>query len=133
MIIRTIAEIENTERDVFCPKGSFRSLRIALECDNLGYSVHKTIVNKGGPYHWHYKNHIESCYCISGRCRIKNLETNEEFDVFPDTIYILDKHDNHEVTALEKTVLISVFNPAITGQETHEKDGSYLIIKNNRC
>jgi L-ectoine synthase len=40
-------------------------------------------------------------------------------------MYALDKHDVHYVKALEDTVLISVFNPPVTGREVHDADGSY--------
>ena len=123
MNVRTIKEIENTDRDVFGE--GFRSLRIILEKDKMGFSLHKTIIPKGGPYNWHYKNHLESCYCIEGKGIITDLSTNEKFEVCPDSVYILDNHDNHTFEALEDTVLLSVFNPPITGSEIHDSDGSY--------
>lgn len=127
MKIRTIEEIENTDRDV---QGvGFRSLRLILAKDGMGFSFHKTIIPKGEPQHWHYKEHLESCYCIEGMGLITDLTTKEEFLIKPDMIYILDSHDNHTFQALEDTVLISVFNPPITGREIHNQDGSYETIK----
>lgn len=126
-IVRT-KDLEFTDRDVKFNAG--RSLRILLEKDNMGFSLHKTIIRKG-TYHWHYKNHLESCYCISGHGFIEDLNTGVSYEIFPDTTYVLDNHDNHEFTATEDTVLISVFNPPITGDEIHQKDGSYKLITNN--
>jgi len=123
MKIRTIKQLENTERHV---KGvGFDSIRVLLERDGMGFSLHKTIIPKGGPYNWHYKNHLEACYCIAGGGIIVNLDNGECHEIKPDTTYILDNHDNHTFEAIEDTVLISVFNPPVKGNEVHREDGSY--------
>lgn len=111
-----------------CVKGNgFESIRVLLEKDNMGFSLHKTIIPKGGPYRWHYKNHLEACYCISGLGELVDLETGYTYIIEPDSIYVLDKHDNHTFEALEDVVLISVFNPPVKGNEVHKKDGSYEV------
>ena len=51
--------------------------------------------------------------------------TGEEFEILPDTTYVLDKNDPHYFEAHEETVLICTFNPPLTGQEVHQEDGSY--------
>ncbi len=123
MKIRTIKEIENTERDVNFKEG--KSLRLLLAKDNMGFSVHKTIIPKGKKGHWHYKHHLEACYCIQGSGILTNLVTGEKHKIEVDTIYALDDNDNHTFEALEDVILISIFNPPVTGQEIHKKDGSY--------
>jgi L-ectoine synthase len=114
-----------TERDVKFSEG--RSIRMILKRDNMGYSFHKTIIPKGQKGLWHYKYHKESCYCIKGKGVLTNLETKEVFEINVGCIYLLDKHDKHTFEALEDVVLISVFNPPIKNNETHQKDGSYKI------
>jgi L-ectoine synthase len=115
----------DTEREVKCPRGGFVSLRALLAKDGMGFSLHKTIVPVGPPQHWHYKHHLEACYCIAGRGILTNYKTGEAFTIEPDSVYVLDKHDEHSFQALEEVVLISVFNPPVTGTEVHGEDGSY--------
>ncbi len=103
------------------------SQRFVLEDDNLGFAMMKTNVKQGGAYLWHYKNHLECCYCISGKGIIKNLETGESFEIKKDIAYLLDKHDKHEFTAITDCILISVFNPPLKGNEKHDKNGNYGI------
>jgi L-ectoine synthase len=125
MKIVRINQLLETEREV---KGEgFTSIRALLEKDNMGFSLHKTIIPKGGPYHWHYKHHLEACYCIKGKGEIIDLATGLKILITPDVVYVLDNHDNHTFEALEDTILISIFNPPIKGTETHKKDGSYSI------
>lgn len=126
MKIRTIKQIAGTDRDVQFTGGN--SLRLILKEDKMGYSFHKTIVPKGGPNHWHYKEHLESCFCISGHGILTDLKTGKVYDVLPDTIYILDNHDDHTFQAIEDTILISVFNPPLVGSESHDEFGNYKIL-----
>jgi len=123
MKVNRISEIEGTERDVKFTGGN--SQRVVLESDGLGFAVMKTNIKKGGPYHWHYPNHLEACYCISGEGVLRSLEDGAEHSIDVDSCYLLDEHDNHTFEALTDVVLISVFNPPLRGDETHDKNGQY--------
>jgi len=101
------------------------SNRILLKSDGMGYTMTKTVVEPGQKVFQHYKNHLESCLCISGHARLENAATGEIFNITPGVCYVLDKHDPHYFEAYEETVLICVFNPPLTGQEIHQEDGSY--------
>lgn len=109
------------------------STRMLTASDNMGFSVCKTVIPKGGPHHWHYKNHLEACYCIKGEGIITDLSTGNKHLILPDVMYVLDKNDDHTFEAIKDTVLISVFNPPLTGTETHDKYGNYAapIILNH--
>ena len=113
------------ERIIKCPKDGFISKRILVESDGVGFGMTKTLIPAGEQQFWHYKNHIESCYCVSGRGLLIDAETGDEHDIYPDVTYVLDNHDPHYFTALEDVVLICVFNPPLRGDEVHQEDGSY--------
>lgn len=116
-------DIINTERDV---KGiGFSSLRYLLEKDGMGFSLHKTIIPKGGPYFWHYKRHLEACFCISGIGELKNINNKSTYRIEPNTTYVLNNNDPHTFEAITDVILISIFNPPVTGKEIHKEDGSY--------
>jgi L-ectoine synthase len=127
MIIRKIKDIKNTDREVVFDCGMI-SNRIILKKDNIGFSLTKTVIPKGDWRFWHYKNHLEACYCVSGSGKIKNLETNEIYKIDKETTYILDKNEPHEFKAITDTVLLCVFNPPLVGQEKHGNDGSYKLL-----
>lgn len=118
--------LENTDREVKCPKGGFVSRRLLLESDGMGYTLTRTFIPKGDPQFWHYKNHLETCYCISGGGLLTHTRTNECFQIEPGMAYVLDDHDPHTFEATEDTVLICVFNPPLKGREVHGEDGSYV-------
>lgn len=103
------------------------SNRILLESDGMGYTMTKTVIEPNNKQFQHYKNHLESCYCVSGLATLTNAITGEEFEIKPDVTYVLDKNDPHYFEAHETTVLICVFNPPLKGQEIHQDDGSYAV------
>lgn len=102
------------------------SYRSVLKKDNVGFAMMKTVINKGGPYKWSYKNHQEACYCVSGEGYLEDLITGEISKIEPGVTYIVDKHQPHLFTALTEVVLISVFNPPLRGDETHDENGNYI-------
>ena len=102
------------------------SNRILLEEDGMGYTMTKTVISPdAGKVFQHYKNHLETCYCVRGRATLTNATTGEEFEIGPDVTYVLDKNDPHYFEAHEETVLICTFNPPLIGNEVHQEDGSY--------
>ena len=124
MKVINVKELEEG-RVVECPKGGFTSNRILLDKDNMGYTMTKTVIPVNGKQFWRYKNHLESCYCVKGRGELTNKETGETFEIKEDVTYVIDKGEAHYFEAFEEVVLICVFNPPLTGQEVHDKDGSY--------
>lgn len=125
MRVVSLKDIEGTAREVHCPHEGFISYRYLLEQDGMGFGLCKTVIPQGPPQHWHYKHHLEACFCVSGGGTLTNLRTGEWFTILPDRCYVLDKHDDHTFEALQDTVLISVFNPPLIGREVHDQTGSY--------
>ena len=126
MIVTSIDDVTGTDREVRCPQGGFTSFRLLLAKDGMGFSLHKTVIPKNPvPQHWHYKYHLEACFCVSGRGQLTRLSDRKTWDVGPGVLYALNDHDDHTFLAVEDTILISVFNPPVTGIEVHQADGSY--------
>ena len=125
MKVINLKDVIRARQAVECPKGGFVSDRYLLEKDNMGFGLCKTMIPRNEAQHWHYTNHLEACFCVSGMGILTNLETGDEFEIAPDVCYVLDNHDDHEFRAITDVVLISVFNPPLTGKEVHREDGSY--------
>jgi L-ectoine synthase len=127
MIVRDLNEARNTERHVFS-KG-WDSVRLLLRSDRMGFSFHITTIHAGAELLMHYKNHLESVYCLSGTGSIEDLATGETHAIRPGVVYALDKHDRHilRADADEPMVMACVFNPPVSGTEVHQDDGSYAL------
>lgn len=125
MIVRTLQEAERTERRVVSQ--GWESTRLALRNDNMGFSFHITTIYAGAQLPMHYKNHLESVYCISGTGSIEDCATGEVHPIAPGTLYLLDRHDRHILRADEEMKMACVFNPPLHGKEVHNADGAYEL------
>ncbi|MDR6263261.1 MULTISPECIES: ectoine synthase [Rhodobacterales] len=123
MIVRDIQDLKNTDKDV--KDAQWTSVRLLLADDNMGFSFHITNLEAGSEHTFHYKNHFESVYCMSGKGSITDLATGETHAIRPGVMYALDKHDKHTLRAEEELVMACCFNPPVTGTEVHREDGSY--------
>jgi len=124
MIVRSVDEMLGTDRDV---RGDgWANRRLLLRDDGLGYSLHDVLVDPDAELTLWYKHHFEACYCIGGEAEIEDLASGERKSISPGTVYALDRHDRHVIHAgAEGLRLVSVFNPPLSGRETHDADGSY--------
>lgn len=118
MFIRSRKDVETVEW------GGGTSERLLTAKDGMGFAVAHTVVRAGTESKLEYKNHLEACYCIAGSGEVEDTEGNI-YPITPGTIYVLDEHDPHYLRGGkdEDLVLVSVFNPAITGDEVHQLDG----------
>ena len=126
MKVRSLSDLEGTDRDVRAE--TWKSRRFVLADDKVGFSFNDTILYAGTRTHMHYKNHIESVYCIEGRAEIEDVKTGEVHEITPGTMYLLDEHDEHVLTVIEDVRMMCVFTPALTGREVHDEDGAYPLL-----
>jgi L-ectoine synthase len=123
MIVRTTDQITGTERDV--DAGTWRSKRIVLADDGVGFSYHETTIPAGAVNEFHYQHHIEAVWLVEGHGTLLNMETGETYQLGPGSMYLLDGHERHRVVASETLRMLCVFNPPVTGREVHDESGAY--------
>jgi L-ectoine synthase len=123
MIIRTLDEVTDTERDV--AGEGWRSRRLLLKRDAMGFSLHDTVVEAGWEKEMEYANHLEACYCIEGEGEVEDLATGERHPIVPGTVYALDAHDRNIMRVKADLRLVCVFNPALAGGEVHDESGAF--------
>lgn len=109
---------------------NWKSKRMLLQDDNMGFSFHMTTIYAGTETPIHYQNHLESVYCIAGEGEVELVETGEVFAISPGTLYALDQHDKHLLRASKEMTLACVFNPPLVGNEIHDENGVYPAAAN---
>ncbi len=123
MLIRRLDDITDTELDV--QGDGWRARRHFVRADGLGFSMSETLVDGGGEMNLWYKHHDEACFVIEGAAEITELDSGAVHRIGPGDAYA-PQHDRHTIRVLEPLRLVCVFNPALTGRETHDTDGSYF-------
>ncbi|CAN5638000.1 ectoine synthase [soil metagenome] len=123
MIVRTTEQITGTERDV--ADGAWRSKRIILSDDGVGFSFHETTIEANSVSEFHYQHHVEAVWVVAGSGTLTNHATGEQHPLLPGTMYLLDGHEPHRVTCTEQMRMLCVFNPPVTGREVHDETGAY--------
>lgn len=126
MIVRRLEDLIGTERDVEGP--TFRSRRLLLAGDRMGFSLHDTVLHAGTETHIWYRHHLEAVYCIEGEAEIVELPDGPTHRIEPGTMYALDGHEEHLLRALSDFRVVCVFTPPLTGREVHREDGSYPLL-----
>jgi L-ectoine synthase len=126
VIVRTLADVEGTDRDVAAP--TWRSRRLLLAGDGQAFSLHDTVIDAGTETTMWYRNHVEAVYCIEGKGMLDDLDSGQTYLLEPGTVYVLDGHERHRVSAISDLRMVCVFSPPCSGRETHDEDGSYPLL-----
>ncbi len=128
MIIRKLDEINGSDRDVTAENGNWRSRRLLLAKDGMGFSMHDTLIYGGTETYIHYANHLEAVYCIEGEGEIEDLDAGVTTQLEAGTLYALNGHERHYLRARETMRMVCVFNPPVTGREVHDENGVYPLL-----
>ncbi len=128
MIVRTTQEITDTDRDIEADNGNWRSKRIVLGGDLVGFSFHETTIKAGTVNEFHYANHVEAVWLVEGEGTLLDRETGEKYPLGPGSMYLLNGHERHTVTADTQMRMLCVFNPPVVGNETHDENGVYPLV-----
>lgn len=128
MLVKSLEEIIGS--DQVTSTDNWSSRRLLLSNDNMGFSLHDTVIRSGTETHIWYKNHLEAVYCIEGNGEIETVADGKVYPIKAGTIYALDQHDEHYLRGgSEDMRMVCVFNPPLTGNETHDKDGAYPLLQ----
>lgn len=123
MKVVRLQDTVGTDRDVDAP--TWRSRRLLLAGDRMGFSLHDTVIKAGTETPMCYRNHLEAVYCIEGRGEVELPELGVVHPIEPGTCYALDQHDRHILRAHTAMRMLCVFNPPVTGREVHDETGAY--------
>ena len=130
MIVKHLEDVLNTKDDI--DTATWNSRRLLLKKDGMGFSLHDTVIKAGTETLIWYRNHVEAVYCIEGEGEIEVIGGNT-YSITPGTLYALDGHEKHLLRAKSQLRMVCVFNPPLTGQEVHDKDGVYPLPEETKA
>ncbi|HEY2701922.1 MAG TPA: ectoine synthase [Pseudonocardiaceae bacterium] len=126
MIVRSLDEVTGTDRDITTP--NWRSKRIVLAKEGVGFSVHETVLKAGSVNDFWYANHIEAVFVVDGEGELLDKETGITYQLAPGSLYLLNGHEHHQLRPKTEMRTVCVFNPPVTGREVHDEHGVYPLI-----
>jgi L-ectoine synthase len=126
MIVRSLRDIEDTERDVRTP--NWRSKRLVLAREQVGFSMHETVLEAGSVNDFWYAHHVEAVFVVAGEGELLDKETGITYQLGPGSMYLLDGHEHHQLRPTSQMRTVCVFNPPVTGREVHDEHGVYPLL-----
>ncbi len=124
MIVRTLDKAAGTDRRVTAE--NWESVRLLLQADDMGFSLHVTTIRAGTVTPMWYRHHLEAVLCIAGQGEVET-EDGTVYPIRPGTMYALDRHDRHTLRAESEMTMVCVFNPPLVGKEVHDAEGAYPL------
>lgn len=117
MLVHSLQDVLGTSQDVDWGNGTSRRLLVAKH--GRGFTLTDTYVRPGTETLLRYDNHLEACYCVEGSGQVATEA--ETYDLVPGSLYAPEKGEVHRLLAGDEGLrLICVFNPPLTGDETHQ-------------
>ena len=124
-LVRAVAEIEGSERDVFWGNGQSR--RLLVRSDGFGFALCQTLGNANTDSPLEYRHHFESCYYVSGSGEYVWGDGRHPIDTngAGGTVFIMNHNDAHRMVVADPSMCLSVFTPPIEGHESHDFSGAH--------
>ncbi|MEO9825907.1 MAG: ectoine synthase [Paracoccaceae bacterium] len=115
MIVRTVADLQGTDRHISKPNWS--STRLIVADDHMGFSMHVTRIFPGQTGLTEYADHLEAAYCITGHATLVFESGRTRVEINPGSVYALDAHDPHTMIVHNELLLVCVFSPPLKAAE----------------
>ena len=125
MLIRTMDQLEAQGRVVSISHGKSSAVRLLTRPDGVGFSVSEARASAGKYSELWYKHHWEANLILDGTLDVTDHASGDTHRLEPGALYLVGPTDRHRIETTDGVHLISVFNPPLTGMESHDEDGAY--------
>jgi L-ectoine synthase len=125
MFVRTLDELAAAGRIKTLVGGTTRSARFLTAADGVGFSYNENRVSQGSDAILWYKHHWEANFIVAGRGEVTDLTSGQTWPLGPGVLYVVGPNDRHRFRVTEDEHHVSIFCPALRGDEGHDADGSY--------
>ena len=124
MFVRTLEGLRGEGRERSVAGSDSRSIRILLKADDVGFTLCDVRLAPDSRHTFWYRNHWEANYILAGNGAVTDPGNGARFELAPGSMYVVGPEDRHTIEATDDLHLLSVFNPPLVGDETHDADGA---------
>lgn len=125
MFVKTVEDVRNAGQEIVLADGAVVSTRYLTAVDNLGFSLHGVRLRAGASIDLWYKHHWEANLILDGSLDVTDRTSGDTHRLEPGALYLVGPADRHRIATMDGVHLISVFNPPLTGNESHDEDGAF--------
>ena len=124
MFVKTVAGMRGDGLEKVVAGGSARTVRMLLQADGVGFTLSDVNLAAGNRNTLWYKHHWETNHILSGTGTVTDLTSGEVWPLEGGTAYNVGPEDRHSMYAETDLHLLSVFSPALVGDEQHDAEGT---------
>ena len=124
MFMKTAQEMRAEGREIAAANGQARTIRMLTQADDIGFGFSDVHFDAGAETILWYKNHWEANHMVSGTGTVEDLSTGESWKLAPGMAYMVGPKDRHRLRAETDLHILSIFSPALRGDEQHDEDGA---------
>ena len=127
MFVRALDDLIGTGKEMTLTDdgGRLRSVSIRTREDECGFSITDVRIEGGWSWDLHFKNHVGMNFIVAGRLEVRDLTRGASWSLGPGMLYVVGPKDRHRVSIRGDAHVISLFNPALTGPEWPDADGTH--------
>jgi L-ectoine synthase len=123
MFVKTVEGMREDGLEKVVAGGTARTLRMLLQADETGFTLSDVSLAAGNRNVLWYKHHWETNHILSGKGTVTDLSSGEVWPLEDGTAYNVGPEDRHSMHAETDLHLLSVFCPALAGDEQHDEEG----------
>lgn len=125
MLTRTLQDLTCLGQIRYPADNAFRSARFLTAQDGFGFSYNENKMSQAQDLTVWLKHHWEANYILAGSGQVTDLTSGETWPLHPGTLYLVGPNDRHRLQLSSDEAHLSVFHPALKGDETFDEDGAY--------
>jgi L-ectoine synthase len=124
MFMRRADEMRAAGKEMVVANGAARTLRMLTRADDVGFGLSDVHLEPGAETVLWYKHHREANHILASTGEVTDLSTGESWRLDPGVAYNVGPRDRHKLRAITGLHLLSIFSPALQGDEQHDAEGT---------
>jgi quercetin dioxygenase-like cupin family protein len=124
MFAKRAHEMRAAGMEMVVANGQARTIRMLTQADDVGFGLSDVHLAAGAEAVLWYKHHREANHILAGNGEVTDLTSGQTWKLEPGVAYNVGPRDRHKLRATTALHLLSVFSPALKGDEQHDAAGS---------
>jgi L-ectoine synthase len=124
MFVKRADEMRAAGKEMVVANGRARTIRMLIQADDVGFGLSDVHLDAGAEAVLWYKHHWEANHILAGSGEVTDLTTGESWKLAPGIAYNVGPRDRHRLSATTDLHLLSIFSPALKGDEQHDEEGA---------